>query len=306
VANRTEKEVRRIAPFLLGILLLGNFLLMAYDSRDVNTKERTIRVWAQSVATFVQTPITKTSSFFADNFQFVSGMYSAASENEQLHQRIQELETEVAGLKNAAEENERLNSLLNLSKQSQYKTLAAQIIGRDPSIWFDMITIDKGRLAGVEINMPVVTNDGVVGRVVGTSPLTAQILLLTDDKGAASAIVGELGVSNALGAVRGTGKELLEMRYVSGQIPVNVGEVVKTTGQDGIYPPGLKIGDVVDVRQGSATTPHTIYVKPSVNIGSLQEVAVLLYHAPARPKLDQTVPNLKVPETNADDDEEKP
>jgi rod shape-determining protein MreC len=78
---------------------------------------------------------------------------------------------------------------------------------------------------------------------------------------------------------------------VPGTVEVKEGDFVYTSGQDGIYPAGLKIGEIVEVRSGSATIHHTIYIKPSSGISSMQEVAVLLYEAPPRQKFEQSVPN---------------
>jgi rod shape-determining protein MreC len=72
------------------------------------------------------------------------------------------------------------------------------------------------------------------------------------------------------------------MRYVSGLEAVKQGDLVVTTGQDSIYPAGLSVGQVVEFKQGSATSPHEIKVKPSARLNSLREVAVLLYHPPPR------------------------
>ena len=82
------------------------------------------------------------------------------------------------------------------------------------------------------------------------------------------------------------------MRYVSGLEPVKVGDYVLTTGQDGIYPQGLNVGAVVELREGSATQPHEIKVKPSAHLNALEEVAVLLYHPPARTAPTETLPNM--------------
>ena len=113
---------------------------------------------------------------------------------------------------------------------------------------------DRGSSAGVALNMPVVTPGGIVGRVIAVSPWTAQVMLITDEKAAAGAIMGKLGESGALGSVRGLGTQgLVEMRYVSGLQKVEVGDYILTTGQDGIYPPGLNVGEVVEVKHGTAT-----------------------------------------------------
>jgi rod shape-determining protein MreC len=122
--------------------------------------------------------------------------------------------------------------------------------------------------------------------------LTAQIYLITKDKSALGAVIGELGNSNTLGVVSGTGKkETLEMGYVPGSLDVKTGETIYTTGQDGIYPAGLKIGEVIEVRSGSATVPHQIFIRPSANFSAMQEVAVLLYEPPAQPEYDKSLPN---------------
>lgn len=292
MAERTQQEVWRLTPWLMIALLLVNFMLMAFDARDISSGQRIIRVWSQTAAHFVQAPVTTVSSEVSEYFQSFVTLRSAQSENDQLKQRIQELEVEIKQKEDLAEENARLKSLLELKEQSNYKVLPAQIIGRDASVWFDSSIINRGSLDGVKLNMPVVTNGGLVGRVTAVSPLTAQIDLITKDKSGLGGVIGELGVSNALGVITGTSKkDLLEMRYVPGSVEVKVGDIVYTTGQDGIFPASLKIGEVVDVHSGSATVTHEIFVRPSAGLDSMQEVAVLLYEPPQRPAYEKSLPN---------------
>lgn len=274
------------------LLLLCNFVLMAFDARESNSQQRVIRVWTQTAADFVQSPATTVTSGVTNYFQSISSLRTAQSENDLLKQHIQELEVEVQNKQSLTAENERLKSLLQLKTELPYKILSAQVIGRDTSAWFDSSIINRGSLDGVKLNMPVVTNGGLIGRVTAVSPLTAQVALITKDKFGLGAVVGELGSSNALGVVTGTGKkEILEMGYVPGSITVEVGEGVYTTGQDGIYPAGLKLGEVIDVRAGSATVSQQIFIQPSAKLSSMQEVAVLLYEPPPRPEFDKSLPN---------------
>jgi rod shape-determining protein MreC len=251
-----------------------------------------IRVWTQTVADFVQSPVTTVSTAVTGYFRSISSLRTAQDERDILKQRVQELEVDLQNTKSLAAENERLKSLLTLQDQGKYKILPAQVIGRDSSAWFDTSIINRGSLDGVKLNMPVVTNGGLVGRVTAVSPLTAQVDMITKDKSGVGAVIGELGASNTLGVVSGSGKKnLLEMGYVPGSVEVRVGEVVYTTGQDGIYPPGLKLGEVVEVRAGSASAPQQIFVKPSGGLSAMQEVAVLLYEPPKRPAFEETLPN---------------
>jgi rod shape-determining protein MreC len=292
MVERSQKEVWRLTPWLVIALLLGNFILMAFDARDKNSNQRMVRVWTQVIADFVQSPVTTVSASVNNYFQSFATLRTAQTENDSLKQRVQELEVEIQQKEELADENERLKSLLELKEQSKYKVLPARIIGRDTSAWFTSSIINRGSLDGVKLNMAVVTNGGLVGRITAVSPLTSQIDLITRDKSGLGGVIGELSTSNAIGVIVGTGKkEILEMNYVPGSIEVKVGEMVYTTGQDGIYPAGLKLGEIVEVISGSATVAHKIMIKPSANLSSMQEVGVLIYEPPARPEYEKTVPN---------------
>lgn len=293
MVERSQKDVWRITPWLVVVLLLANFLLMAFDARQITSGQRVIRVWGQTAADFVQSPVTTITAGVSNYFSSISTLRSAQDENTQLKQRIQELEVELKASEDLNSENERLRGLLDLKESSKYKVLNARVIGRDPSIWFDSSIVNRGSLDGVKLNMPVVTNGGLVGRVTSVGPLTAQIDLITRDKSGVGGIVGEISSSNALGVVVGTSKrDLVEMRYVSGSVDVQVGQAVYTSGQDGIFPAGLKIGEIVEVVTGSATTPHKILIRPSSRLDAMQEVGILLYEPPAKPEFEQTLPGV--------------
>jgi len=292
MAERSQTEVWRLTPWLVIVLLLGNFLLMAFDAKEITSGQRIIRVWSQTAADFVQSPVTTISSAAYNYFGSISNLRSAQSENDLLKEQIQKLEVEKQGNQDLASENERLRGLLDLKEKSAYKVLTARIIGRDPSIWFDSSIVNRGSLDGIKLNMPVVTNGGLVGRVTAVSPLTSQVDLITRDKSGLGAVVGEISSSNALGVVSGSSKkDLLEMRYVAGSVPVEAGQIVYTTGQDGIYPAGLKVGEIVEVSGGSTTTAHKIFLRPSAGINSMQEVAILIYEPPAKIEFEQKLPN---------------
>ena len=291
---RTQREIRQKAPLWLIGLLLANVVIMAIDARDNQGQQQIVRVWTQTVATPVQNVSSKaggaTSNFFHQIFSF----RSIEAENEQLKQRVTEIESQLHTSRLQAAENERLKGLLDLRNQTTYQTLPARVIARDPSVWFNTITIDRGTSSGVKINMPVVSATGIVGRVITVSPWAAQVMLVTDEKAGAGAVVGQLGESGALGSVRGRPDlGLIEMRYVSGLEKVTLGDYVMTTGQDGIYPPGLNVGEVVDVKNGTATQPHQILIRPGARLDRLEEVAVLLYEAPQRTAPAQTLPNVE-------------
>jgi rod shape-determining protein MreC len=291
MVERSQQDVWRLAPWLMVALLLANFILMAFDAK-VEGGDYVVRAWTQTIADFVQSPVTTVTSSVSNYFGSIANLRSAQSENDALKQRVQELEVERSRKEELASENERLRGLLQLKEQSKYKVLPARVIGRDPSAWFDSAIINQGSLNGVKLNMPVVTDGGLVGRVTAVSPLTSQVDLITRDKSGVGAVIGQIGESNALGVVAGTSKkDLLEMRYVTGSTEVQLGQAVFTTGQDGIFPAGLKIGEIVNLVSGSATTPHQIQIMPAARLGSMQEVGVLLYDPPEKGSFEQKLPN---------------
>jgi rod shape-determining protein MreC len=292
-ATRTQKEIRQRAPFWLLMLLFINFAFMAVDARDSSTKQRAIRVWVQALASPFERVTSSAGGASVGLVRKIVNFRSTAAENEQLKDRVSKLELDLNKSRDAANENERLKGLLGLREESGYDVVPARVIARDPSAWFNTITIGEGSSSGIELNMPVVTGSGIVGRIVSLSPWTSQVMLITDEQAAAGAVVGQLGESNALGPVRGMGQRgLAEMRFVSGLEKVEVGDHVLTTGQDGIYPAGLSVGEVIEVRHGTATQPHVIYIRPSARLDQLEHVAVLRYHPPQRPAPDQSLPNL--------------
>lgn len=289
--ERSQKEVWRLTPWLALALLLGNFILMAYDARNASD-ERLLRVWVQTVANFVQSPVSSATSATSDFFRSFYELRAAQEENVILKQRVEQLEFELLQRSQLTEENERLKQLLDLKNESSYEILPARVISRDPTTWFDTLLVNRGSLDGVKLNSPVVSGGGLVGRVTAVSPLSSQVSLLSKSRAGVGAIIGELGSSNAIGVVSGDGqREYLEMGYVAGTIQISKGETVYSTGQDGIYPAGLKIGQVVDIKQGSSTEPHIILLKPTVRFDNLREVAILTYQPPPRPQFQTAVPN---------------
>ena len=293
MVRSTQKEIRQRAPLWLLVLLALNFGLMTWNAKDSDTGQPVVKAWAQSLFSPVQRATTGVGGAGVGFFRGLADMRTAQAENEDLRRRLAEAENELREARQARDENERLKKLLDFTKDLAYQSVPARVVARDPSVWFNSLIINRGTTSGVDLDMPVVTPEGIVGRVVGVGPVSAQVMLITDERSAAGAVVGQLGQSNAVGSVRGYGKNgLLDMRSVSGLETVVVGDYVVTTGQDRIYPQGLSVGKVVEVVPGSATTPHTIRVKPGARLDSLQEVAVLSYRAPQRAAPERTLPNV--------------
>src|SRR5215471_4279426 len=177
-ATRTQKEIRQKAPIWLLALLFVNVVAMAVDARDSTSKQRLVRVWTQTLASPFQRATSSASGAGASVIERFIHFNSAASENERLKREVNDLRVQLQQARQATDENERLKGLLKLKEESNYSPVAARVIARDPSAWFNTVTISEGTSAGVELNMPVVTSGGIVGRVVAVGPWTATVMLI--------------------------------------------------------------------------------------------------------------------------------
>ncbi|HEY8411972.1 MAG TPA: rod shape-determining protein MreC, partial [Pyrinomonadaceae bacterium] len=195
---RTQREIRQRAPIWLIGLLVTNLVVMAVDARDATGEQKVLRIWTQTFASPLQSASSKVSGATGGFFQQIWNFRRTAHENEQLKERLAKAELEVNTARQATAENERLKALLGLNEQTKIQSIPARVIARDPSVWFNTITINRGSSSGVAVNMPVVTGGGVVGRVITVSPWASQVMLLTDEKAGAGAVVGQLGQSGAL------------------------------------------------------------------------------------------------------------
>ena len=209
-AIRTQREIRQRAPIYLAVLLLINLVVMAIDARDSNTRQRLIRSWIQALASPAQSLSSGASGAGSGFIRQIINFRSTAIENERLKTDLEKTQLELRKAQQEAAETEHLKGLLSLKDQTGYQPVPARVIARDSSIWFNTITINKGSSSGIALNMPVVTGSGIVGRVIALSPWTAQVMMVTDEKAAAGAIVGKLGSSGALGSVKGLGDKGLD------------------------------------------------------------------------------------------------
>lgn len=200
-----------------------------------------------------------------------------------LQERIKALETQndVLSLENMQlrenkAEVERLRSLLAYkeAQQDQYVLEAARVIARSPNNWYKTITIDKGSESGIAVNMPVITPNGLVGKVMSVSGNSAQIWLITDREMAVGSILQE--TRETKGIVEGMGDNgtlrMINIPYFS---QVQIGEGVITSGLSETYPPGIQIGLIKDVKKEANGLVLSATVDPAVDFNKLEEVLVI-------------------------------
>lgn len=173
-------------------------------------------------------------------------------------------------------EVERLRTLLDYkqAQQDQYVLEAARVIARSPNNWYKTITIDKGADSGIAINMPVISPDGLVGKVVSVSGNSSQIWLITDREMAVGAILQE--TRETKGIVEGMGDNgTLRMINIPYYSQVKNNDKVVSSGLSETYPPGILIGLIKDIKKEANGLVLSATVDPAVDFNQLEEVLVI-------------------------------
>ena len=193
-------------------------------------------------------------------------------ENEALRQQIRDLQVRLQRERALAGESEGLRRLLALRDESQLTTRAAEIIGTSATADFRTVTIDRGTADGVHADQAVVSSAGAVGRVVMPARRAAKVQLIVDRSAAVAVMVQR---SRAQGIVLGSGESLLRLDYLSTSADIQNGDLLVTSGIDGIYPAGFAVGRVEGIEKSGGTF-RAIRVRPAVDFSGLEHVLVVL------------------------------
>ena len=191
-----------------------------------------------------------------------------------LQAEVRRLRQENDALRESAQAVGRLRRLLLFKQQVSAAMIPAEVIASSPSAWFRTIVINKGDRDGLKKGMPVVTWEGVVGRVMRTSPGSSIILLIVDRNSSVDVLVQR---TRARGIVEGDGASRCQLRYVPRMDDIQAGDRIITSGLGGIFPKGLSLGEAVMVEQKDYGLFHVVEVRPSADFSRLEEVMVILH-----------------------------
>ncbi len=216
----------------------------------------------------------KVSRWFSAQTSWIWHGHAISEENQQLRERIAQLEQENAALREAAIKYESLRADLGFVRAQKTSLLAADVIARRPDPKFDTLVIARGGADGVRPNSVVVTREGVVGRVFEVTPGTASVLMLTDQNSGVGARV-QRAKSRATGICKGDNSKALSLVYLPNDADIKLGDRIVTSGLGGVFPPGLPIGTVVDVRTEEGNFLKSARLRPFVDFDRLEQVYVL-------------------------------
>jgi rod shape-determining protein MreC len=263
-------DIRHRPGVLLGAAIVLHVILI---SAQVNTATGVPVLQTVTFGTFSEVQRLTTSIIHGGRAVWTGyvALQQVRSENAALKQEIQTLQVRLQEERAQAQRTDNLRQLLELRERSRLDTVAAEIIAGAASPEFRTMTIDKGSSDGLQTNMAVISPAGVVGRVILPSRRASQVQLLIDRNAAAGALIER---TRAQGVVVGFGDGSLRMEYVPGMADVRIGDLVVTSGIDGIYPKGFVIGTIDSVDRGPGSY-HAIVVRPAVDASRLEEVLVV-------------------------------
>ncbi len=226
----------------------------------------------------LQRAVTNATRPVGDFFASIAHLPSQSRENRALKDEVARQRTTI--IQGAALEGEvsRLRQLLDLADSSDFPLVNALVIGNGVSNFENVITIDRGSGDGIAVDMPVVTGGDtgarLVGRVVAVTSNAATVMLITDRDAATAA---RLVVTRQAGLLQGQGDADMVMSFLKADVAVEPGAVVETNGyQNGLYPPGITIGEVSRFVPATSTSELYVTVRPAVDFSTLDYVAVVL------------------------------
>ncbi len=291
---RHRKTIVTILGITVPLFLL--YVHGRYPRKTTIIEKVLIRVTAP-----VQEAASRMLSGISDLWNGYVALVDVAEDNAALRTENARLQAESARLVIALAENDRLRSELEFKRQRRdLVTVAAHIIGKDLSPYGRILRVglDAGATSGIAEGMPVVTGMGLIGRVVRVSGEFAEVMLVVDARSVVNVRVLGKGVTGTVTGTSSPYNYVARMSYLHRAEPLEVGDLLVTSGHDKIFPPGLHVGTIRSLEERQREVEYELQVTPSVNLAALEEVQVIIgvNEAAAEPA---TPPSPNAPGSNA-------
>ncbi len=252
-----------------GVSATAQANVTSHDAKPV----RLIRLWAASAVTPFERAIHWGTQGAADVWAGYLDLRHTREQNAELQKTIDRLRLEQATLLEDARQGQRLQWLLKFRESYIYQTVPAQVIGSSGSIQSRVVWLDKGKDAGLQPDMAVITPDGIVGKVRTVFDRTAQVLLINDETSGAGVV---LETTRVRGILRGNASGQPQVVNLLADNRIQAGEKVLTAGGDQIFPRGLAVGTVEKVIRDTERGSYIdVVLKPAANLDHLDEVLVI-------------------------------
>jgi len=214
-----------------------------------------------------------------DSFKFITNFSEVKKENEALKKSNSEYQSKALEYDVLKKESERLRSMLNFSTQrDEYNYVGANINGLSGNSFSDGFIINKGENKGIKKGMVAITGEGLVGQITSVGNNWSIVQSLSNENIAVAALVQRTRDNN--GIVKGhkdkNNKFLAEIDRLSLDSGIKKGDVIVTSGLGGIYPPGIRIGNVMSVHEDKGEVMKSAIIKPYVDLEKIEEVFIVV------------------------------
>lgn len=262
-----------VVGIIISIIVL--ILLVFISNINVDNLSHIENIFS-SVVMPVQNGITYLKNKITGNNTFFAEISNLQQENEELKKKNSELETSLRELEIVKSENATMKEYLELSEEyGNYKTKAAYIISKDISNYSNIFIINVGSRDGIENNMTVISEKGLVGHVISVTDKTAKVQTIIDT---ASTVSATLSSSRDNIICKGTIEEkgMLKASYIPTTANLVVGDTIETSGMGGIFPKGIKVGTIKNIKNKKNIVDRIAIVEPAVNFDKVETVLVII------------------------------
>ncbi len=265
------------------LVVVSLILLTAYFGESSNSPLHRVQRGIVQVLSPVQSGASQVLSPVRDVANWVSDTLRAKSQRDQLRRQVNELTATVDKLRTEQQQNAQLTREVGLDQTigiAQYHPLGANVIGRDPSLWYQQVTVDQGSDDGVIENDPVLADGALVGDVTSVDPSVSIVTLITDHAFAVAAeVLDRNGDQGILAPSVGNPNQLL-LQDLPGTAPISVGDQVVTAGfksgtLTSLYPPGIPIGTVSNASPNQLFNSNQVQVTPIADLRHFDAVQIL-------------------------------
>lgn len=293
-----DKQVVRRRRAVLAVLVgMSIVLLTGYFGEGNGGFLHSLQSGAQTILSPIEEGASRAFKPVRDLVGWAGDVFDAKDENKQLKKDLATTREQVANTQLLERENRQLRDQLNLTNDLGYASatrVTGRVIVKNPSVWYSTVTLDVGRGDGVRADQPVVSGDGLVGKVSRTTSGTATVTLITDGS---SKVPAQIGSNGALGVVTpavGDPNDM-QLQYIQKGHNVAKGAMIVTSGSapgklQSIYPRGIPIGEVTRVSTGELELYRTVHMKPFADLRRMDYLTVLTGKPQQAPDDGSTAP----------------
>ena len=277
-----RKQVRRRRAVLVALVIVSLILLSLSFSEAESGPIHSIQRGVASVFGPIEEGAGRALKPVRDLINWFDETFDARGENDQLQEELSELRSDQIDAEAIEAENEELRKALDFKTNAGiagYEQVTSRVIARSPTVWYSQVTIDQGSSSGIERDDPVVTGDGLVGKISETTAGQAQVTLITDHRSAVSARILPDGPLGVVKPEVGDPDDLL-LDFIQEDRQISKGQRLVTAGStasdlESLFPPGIPVGEVTRAELQAQETYQQVHLKPFADLRDFEYVQVL-------------------------------